>query len=739
MEKHNGTIEEIIYHNEENGYSVGIMDTDDDVVTFTGTFANLSEGETMCLTGEWGYHKRYGKQFHVESYEIILPDTLMGIEKYLSSGLIKGIGKSTSRRLVEHFGEKTLEIMQYNPGLIMEVEGIGEKKAAIITESFREQIEIKEIMMYLQKYGISPSFGIKIYKKYGAETIEKVSDNPYKLAEEINGIGFKLADKVAGTMGIDSNSEFRIEAGIRFVLIESASEGHTYVIKAFLKERAESVLGVRIEYIDAVISNMAFRGQIFVENIDDVECIYYTPYYYAESGTANKLVNLYTNYQPEEEKDILKIINNIEKENVRKLTEKQKESIVKALENGVSIITGGPGTGKTTVINTLIRVFEEMGREPALCAPTGRAAKRITETSGRPAKTIHRLLEYTFSEDTNSLFFNRNDESPLECDAIIVDEVSMVDIILMNSMLKAIEPGTSLVLVGDVDQLPSVGPGNVLKDIIESGVIPSTKLDKIFRQSDTSLIKINAHKINSGDAPSYNIKGGDFFFIKAEEGKIGETIVSLCSDRLSSHYGLNSLEDIQVLSPMKKGTAGTIELNRLLQATLNPESDKKTERKHGDYIFRVGDKVMQIKNNYQLKWHIEKSEGEDDKGEGVFNGDIGYIRYIDVKDEKLWIEFDDRKEVEYSFGQLDELIPAYAVTVHKSQGSEFPAVVIPVTWAPPMLLNRNLFYTAVTRAQRLVVLVGYERYIKMMIKNNKTTERYSGLDYRLSQIKDYLI
>lgn len=737
MEKETGTIEEIIYHNEENGYTVGIMETDDDVVTFTGTFANISEGETMCLTGQWGNHKRYGKQFNVESYEIILPDSLMGIEKYLSSGLIKGVGKSTAKRLVEHFGDKTLEVMQYNPGLITEVEGIGEKKATIITESFREQIEIKEIMMYLQKYGITPSYGIRIYKKYGKETVEKVSDNPYMLAEEIQGIGFKLADKVAGTMGIDKNSEFRIEAGIRFVLIDAATEGHTYVTKDFLKKRAESVLSVRIEYIDAVISNMAFRGHIFVENIKDVDCIYYTPYYYAESGTANKLVNLYTNYKAVDNKDIHKIIDNIEMDQKNKLTEKQKEGIVKAVESGVSIITGGPGTGKTTVINTLIRVFEEMGMKPALCAPTGRAAKRITETSGRPAKTIHRLLEYTYSEDTNSLFFNRNDESPLEFDAIIVDEMSMVDILLMNSMLKAIEAGTSLVLVGDIDQLPSVGPGNVLKDIIESGVIPSTKLDRIFRQSEASLIKVNAHKINSGEAPSYNIKDGDFFYIKAEEGKISETIVSLCSDRLSSHYGLNSMEDIQVLSPMKKGTAGTIELNRMLQASLNPESDRKTERKNGDYIFRVGDKVMQIKNNYQLKWTIEKSD-EDEKGEGVFNGDIGYIRYIDLKDEKLWVEFDDNKEVEYNFGQLDELIPAYAVTVHKSQGSEFPAIVIPVTWAPPMLLNRNLFYTAVTRAQKLVVLVGYEKYIKMMIKNNNTTERYSGLDYRLSHIKEYL-
>ncbi|HBH13633.1 MAG: RecD-like DNA helicase YrrC [Clostridiales bacterium 38_11] len=737
MENYTGIIDEIIYYNEENGYTVGILETEDDIVTFTGIFSNPTQGENLKITGNWTFHRRYGKQFDVDSFELIRPDTLDGIKKYLSSGLIKGIGKSTANKIVELFGDKTLEIMQYQPQRITEVEGIGDKKAEIIIESYREQIELKEIMIYLQKYGISPSYSVKIFRRYGTDTIKNVKDNPYRLAEEIQGIGFKLADKIAAAMGISNNSEFRIEAGIRHVLMESAGDGHTYLSKHHLKEKAEKVLSVKISYIDAVISNMAFRGQLFVENIDESDAIYYIPYYYAETGTANKITSLHLNFKNRFDGNLEEIIEEIERESIKRLTEKQKESVVKAVKNGVSVITGGPGTGKTTVINTLIKVFEIMGKETALCAPTGRATKRITETSNKEAKTIHRLLEYNFSEDTSTLFFNKNEHAPLEYEVIIVDEVSMVDILLMNSLLKAIGTGSRIVLVGDVDQLPSVGAGNVLRDIIESGVIPTTKLDKVFRQSEKSLIKINAHNINNGEMPMYNIKEGDFYFIKEEEGNIADTIVSLCADRLTSHYGFNGMEEIQVLTPMKKGISGTIELNRRLQAALNPPSDIKTEKKIGDVVYRVGDKVMQTKNNYQVKWEIVNTGKETEKGEGIFNGDIGHIRFIDNKDECLWIEFEEKREVKYDFTQLDEIILAYAVTVHKSQGSEFPAVIIPVTWAPPMLLNRNLFYTAVTRAQKLVVLVGNEKYLRLMIQNNKTSERYSGLKFRLSQIKQY--
>ncbi|MBN2284993.1 MAG: ATP-dependent RecD-like DNA helicase, partial [Tissierellales bacterium] len=675
MEKYTGMIDEIIYYNEENGYTVGLLETEDDLITFTGSFSNPTQGETMTIEGTWSHHKRYGKQFNVERFEMILPDSLKGIENYLSSGLIKGIGKSTAKKLVEYFGEKTLDIMQYQPERISEVEGIGEKKSLMITDSFKEHIEIKEIMIYLQKYGISPAYGIKIYKKYGAETKDILQDNPYRLAEDVYGIGFKLADKIAGNMGISSSSEFRIEAGIRHVIIESAQEGHCYVTKAYLKERAEKMLEVKISYIDAVIANMAFRGQLFIEDIDGVSCIYYTPFYYAETGTANKLIKLSMHFQNEFKDSVGQMIDRIESDSGQALTEKQRESILKAVENGVSVITGGPGTGKTTVINTLIRTFEQMGKETALCAPTGRAAKRITETSNKEAKTIHRLLEYTYSEDTSTLFFNKNEESKLEFDVVIVDEVSMVDILLMNSLLKAIETGTRLILVGDVDQLPSVGAGNVLSDIIHSKVIPTTVLDKVFRQSETSMIKLNAHNINKGEMPLFNVKGGDFFFIKAEEHDISDTIVSLCTERLTAHYGLKGLEEIQVLSPMKKGNTGTLELNRKLQEAVNPPTQHKTERKQGEYVFRVGDKVMQTKNNYQVKWIASKGEENEESGEGIFNGDIGYIRYIDLKDEVVWIEFEDNREVKYDFIQMDEIIPAYAITIHKSQGSEFPAVV----------------------------------------------------------------
>lgn len=737
MENYTGIIDEIIYYNDENGYTVGILETDDDIITFTGTFSNPTQGENLKIIGNWAFHRRYGKQFEVESFELIRPDTLDGIRKYLSSGLIKGIGKSTANKIVELFGDKTLEIMQYQPQRITEVEGIGEKKADIIIESYREQIELKEIMIYLQKYGISPAYSVKIYRRYGTDTIKNVKDNPYRLAEDIQGIGFKLADKIAASMGISINSEFRIESGIRHVLMESAGEGHTYLDKNLLKEKSEKVLNVKITYIDAVISNMAFRGQLFVESIDGSDAIYYVPYYYAETGTANKITSLHLNFKNKFDDNLEQIIEEIEKESTKQLTEKQKESVIKAVQNGVSVITGGPGTGKTTVINTLIKMFERIGKTTALCAPTGRAAKRITETSSKEAKTIHRLLEYNFSEDTSTLFFNKNEHTPLDYEVIIVDEVSMVDILLMNSLLKAIETGSRVVLVGDVDQLPSVGAGNVLRDIIDSEVIPTTKLDKVFRQSDKSLIKVNAHNINNGEMPTYNIKEGDFYFIKDEEGNIADTIVTLCSDRLTSHYGFNGMEEIQVLTPMKKGISGTIELNRRLQAALNPPTDLKSEKKIGDVIYRVGDKVMQTKNNYQVKWEIAVVGKETEKGEGIFNGDIGHIRFIDNKDECLWIEFDEKREVRYDFTQLDEIILAYAVTVHKSQGSEFPAVIIPVTWAPPMLLNRNLFYTAVTRAQKLVVLVGNEKYLRMMIQNNMTSERYSGLKYRLSQIKQY--
>ncbi len=739
METIAGTVEEIIYNNTSNGYTVGIIETSEDVITFTGLFSSISLGEQIEVEGKWNEHPRYGKQFEVQKYKIVMPDSIDGIKKYLASGLIKGVGDATAAKIVEEFGEDTFNILQYNPEEIMKIEGIGEKKAEKIVDSFKEQLEIKEIMLYLQKYNISPSYGIKIYKEYGSETIEKVKENPYRLTSDVYGIGFKLADKIAENMGIDKKSEYRISAGVRYSLLESASDGHTYLPKDIVIKRAGKTLDIDKKYVEAVISNMALRGEIHMENIDDRDCVYYIPYYYSEAGTANKLVTLITEEKDPEE-DVKDIIVGIEERSKKSLTNKQKKAIEKSFKENVIVITGGPGTGKTTIIKGIIEGFELMGKKTALCAPTGRAAKRITETTGREAKTIHRMLEFTYSEDKKNLYFNKNEESPLEYDVIIVDEMSMVDIILMNSLLKAIEPKTHLIMVGDVDQLPSVGPGSVLRDIIKSNIIPTIKLDKIFRQSKDSMITINAHKINDGEMPEFNKKDGDFFFIDClNNEEINKTIVGLMEKRLPEHYNLKALEDIQILTPMKKSINGTIELNKILQSKLNPIGKGKGELKINKTLFRTGDKIMQIKNNYQMAWKKTDKDGYVESGEGVFNGDIGYIRYVNKVDQELVVEFDDNKEVTYTYNQLDELIHAYAVTIHKSQGSEFPAIIIPITWAPPMLLTRNLIYTAVTRAQNLLVLVGYKKYIKEMIDNNKIDRRYSNLKGRLDKVKDFLV
>ena len=738
MELIAGTVEEIIYNNDSNGYTVGIIETEDDVVTFTGLFSSISLGEQIEVEGDWKEHPRYGKQFEVKSYKIIMPDSIEGIKKYLASGLIKGVGDATASKIVEEFGENTFNILQYHPEEIMKVEGIGEKKAEKIVDSFREQLEIKEIMLYLQRFNISPSYGIKIYKEYGLETIEKVKENPYRLTSDIYGIGFKLADKIAEKMGIDKKSEYRIGAGIRYNLIESASDGHTYLPKEVVVKRAGKTLDIDKKYVEAVISNMALRGEIHMETYDGEDCVYYIPYYYAEAGTANKLVSLISE-EKEDQDNVKDVIKGIEERSKKFLTSKQKIAIEKSFKENVLVITGGPGTGKTTIIKGIIEGFELMGKKTALCAPTGRAAKRITETTGREAKTIHRMLEFTYSEDSKNLYFNKNEESPLEYDVIIVDEMSMVDIILMNSLLKAVEPKTHLIMVGDVDQLPSVGPGSVLRDIINSEIIPTVKLDKIFRQSENSMITLNAHRINDGEMPEFNKKDGDFFFIECSSEEINRTITGLVQQRLPDHYNLKSLEDIQILTPMKKGINGTNGLNKILQERLNPIGKGKNEIKNSKIIYRTGDKIMQIKNNYQMAWKRTDEDGYVESGEGIFNGDIGYIRYVNKIDQEIVVEFDDSKEVNYSYNQLDELIHAYAVTIHKSQGSEFPAVIIPVTWAPPMLLTRNLFYTAVTRAQNLVVLVGYKKYVKDMIDNNKIDRRFSNLENRLDKVKDFIV
>lgn len=731
METLKGTILETIFRNDENGYTVALMEAENKVTTITGIFGTDINSETLEVYGKSIKHPKYGDQFQVEMYNVILPTTLDQIENYLGSGLIKGIGSYTAKKIVEIFKEDTFYIIQNHPERLVEIEGIGEKKAEMIAKSFSEQSDIKEIMMFLQSHNISTSFSVKIFKQYGKNTINVINENPYRLSEDIYGIGFKLADKIAASLGVEKNSPYRISSGVRYVLMEYASRGHTYVPYTMLLNSTVKLLEISLNYVEDEIRNMAFTDKIHIETIKDERVVYYIPYHMAEVNVCKDLINLSRVDFNMTEEDIAPYLYNVESESSIILSDKQKEAIIQSIINGVTVITGGPGTGKTTIILSIIKIFESMSKNVLLCAPTGRAAKRITESTGRDAKTIHRMLEYAFGEDESNLAFNKNEESPLDCDVVIVDEVSMVDILLMNNLLKAIKKGTRLILVGDVDQLPSVGAGNVLSDIINSNTIKTIRLDTIFRQSAGSMIVQNAHSINRGIMPVYNKKDTDFFFMRENNiNEIISLIVDLYSTRLPLKYNLDPIKDIQVLSPMKKGDVGVIELNNKIQASVNPPAKLKKEKVFGKYTFRVGDKVMQIKNNYQTEWKMYKN-GNTITGEGIYNGDIGYIIFIDEIEQELIVQFDEEKEVAYPFSQLDELILAYATTVHKSQGSEFPVVIMPIVWGPPMLLTRNLFYTAITRARKLVVLVGIERYMLDMINNNKIDKRYSALDHRL--------
>lgn len=730
MESLKGTIVETIFRNNENGYTVALLESENDLVTVTGVFGTDVTGENIEVFGKKIKHPKYGEQFQVDIYNTILPTGLEQIENYLSSGLIKGIGKFTAKKIVDAFKEDTFNIIQNNSMKLTEIEGIGEKKADMIAKSFAEQADIKEIMMFLQSNSISTNYSVRIFKEYGKNTVAIIKDNPYRLSEDIYGIGFKLADKIASSLGVEKDSPYRISSGVKHILSEYAARGHTYAPYNVVVNSSASLLETAVEIVEDEIRNMAFTDKIHIETINQESVVYYLPYHKAEVNVCKDLINLARMDFDISEDEVLNYLTSIEEKDIS-LTQMQKEAVVQSILNGVTVITGGPGTGKTTIILSIIKILEVMNKKVLLCAPTGRAAKRITESTGREAKTIHRMLEYAFGEDDSNLTFNKNETSPLDCHAIIIDEMSMVDILLMNNLLKAIKRGTRLIMVGDVDQLPSVGAGNVLSDIIKSNTIKTIRLDMIFRQSAGSMIVQNAHAINSGTLPTLNKKDSDFYFMRQNTTKdIVELIVDLYKNRLPSKYELNPLKDIQVLSPMKKGDAGVIELNKSIQAAVNPPSKLKKEKMFGKYTFRVGDKVMQVKNNYQAEWKL--TDNNFVTGEGIYNGDIGCILFIDEKEQELYVQFDDEKEVVYSFSQLDELILAYATTVHKSQGSEFPVIVMPMVWGPPMLLTRNLFYTAITRAKQLVVLVGKEKYMEEMIENNKIDKRFSALDYRLA-------
>ncbi len=755
-----GRLIEIIFQNESNGYLVGVLDCKEEEVTVVGCLPALKEGEVVSVKGKWVEHPIYGRQMDVKEYRHVQPSTKEGILKYLSSGVIKGIGEKMAERIIDRFGADALEIIEYAPQRLTEVSGIGEKKMQVIAEAFKEQRELRDIILFLSQYGITPAYAVRIYKKYEEMTIPYIQENPYRLADEITGIGFKRADLIAQAMGISPNSKYRIHSGIRYTINTFHGEGHTYVPSDILIDRAKGLLGVEEAQIIEAIQEMALKQMIQLErqiveadsarpqepseqsdnDENDGIIIYSMPYFYAETNTCNKLIELACGELDTLEIDLEEEIKNIEKEGEICLADNQKEAIRQAINNGVLVITGGPGTGKTTIINTLIKVFEKLDRKILLAAPTGRASKRMTEATGKEAKTIHRLLEMGYSDDEEGMLFQRNEDNLLEADVIIIDEMSMVDIILMNSLLKAIPKGSRLIFVGDVDQLPSVGAGNVLRDIIDSQIVKVVRLNEIFRQAEESMIVVNAHKINRGYYPVLNEKGKDFYFIKRrKQEEILYTIIGLVKERLPKHYKFDPIRDIQVLTPMKKGNIGTLNLNKELQNCLNPPDIYKKEKGLREKFFRVGDKVMQIKNNYILKWQSLDADAEEQYGEGVFNGDIGYVQHIDMEDEELTVVFDDNRRVAYNFSQLDQLELAYSITIHKSQGSEFPVIVMPVTWAPPMLLTRNILYTAITRAKSLVVLVGTEDYMKQMIDNNKIVERYSGLGTRLKRFFEIMI
>lgn len=733
-----GIVEDIIFRNESNGYTVGKLYTSDGSVTIVGIAPFLHKDEAVSLEGEWGFHSRFGEQFLFDTLKSIMPTTTKGIENYLSSGLIPHIGPKTAKKIVEHFGTEALDIIQYNPQRLLEIEGIGEKKLRRIMESYDDQREMRDVLVALQSYNLSINQSMKIYKQYGKEAVNVVRENPYKLAEDISGMGFKTADEIASRLGMDKSSPYRLEAGLKFVMMSAAGEGHCYLPKEELMKKTMQLLQVGEDGLEGALATLLLRQSFHSSLSGDEVRIYYMPYHTAENNVAKVLAELSLTQREDISEDIDTWIEVLERKQGFSFGAKQKLAIKGAIENGTIVITGGPGTGKTTIITVIIDLLERENKRVVLAAPTGRAAKRMTEATGMEAKTLHRLLEISYMNE--SLQFSKNEESPIDADAIIVDEMSMVDILLMNNLVKAIKPGTRLIMVGDVDQLPSVGAGNVLRDIIDSGVVRVVRLDEIFRQESESMIIVNAHLINKGESPRLNEKGKDFFYIHKTTGQeIREGIEELTTTRLPSFYGYDPIKDIQVLTPMRKGDAGVTALNKSLQQALNPPSKNKAEKLIGDEIYRVGDKVMQIRNNYQAMWTVDVEGRPYEEGEGIFNGDFGFIKAIDEEEGVVTVLFDDDREVEFEMRQMDDLKLAYATTIHKSQGSEFPAVIIPVFSGPPMLLTRNLLYTAITRARDLVILVGDKRYMHMMIRNNQIAKRYSSLNTKLRDYFHFII
>ena len=737
-----GYIDHVIFRNEDNGYTVMVLKgvEGEDELTCVGSFPVLNQGATVEVTGSYIQHHIYGKQFQASTMVEKMPEDALAMERYLGSGSIKGIGAALAGRIVRHFGKDTLRIVEDEPERLAEVKGISEKKAREIAAQIEEKSDMRKVMMFLQKYGISLNLGAKIYQKYGDSVYSVLQENPYRLAEDISGVGFKIADEIASRIGIHTDSDYRIRSGMLYTLLQATGEGHVYLPKEEFFARSSRLLGVDPSYMEKHLMDLAMDRKIIQKQKEEQILVYPTQYYYLELNTARMLQELNV-LCPEDEKLVNGRLVQIEKETGTALDEMQKKAVTEAASHGLFILTGGPGTGKTTTINAIIRFFEGEGADLRLAAPTGRAAKRMTEATGYEAQTIHRLLELSGMPDEEKegqpVHFERNAENPLETDVIIIDEMSMVDIHLMHSLLMAVTAGTRLILVGDENQLPSVGPGNVLRDIIRSRQFSVVELKKIFRQASESDIVVNAHKINQGEQVTINNKSRDFFFLKRYDADmIIRVVIALIQEKLPRYVEARPF-DIQVLTPMRKGLLGVERLNGILQHYLNPPSPDKKEKEQRLGLFREGDKVMQIRNNYQMEWEIRGRYGIPvDKGIGVFNGDTGILKVINEFAETAEVEFEDGRVAEYSFKQLEELELAYAITIHKSQGSEYPAVVIPLLSGPKMLLNRNLLYTAVTRARKCVTIVGSEETFREMINNEKQQRRYSSLDERLKEINE---
>ena len=727
-----GYVEHIIYRNADNGYTVLNLVSGEDEITCVGIFSAIAEGENIEAQGEYTEHPTYGQQFKVTSFEEKAPEDEEAIERYLGSGAIKGIGLAMAARIVRRFKEDTFRIIEEEPERLAEIKGISNRKAMEIASQVNEKRDLRQAMIFLQQYGITMNLAVKVYQAYGQDVYGIIRENPYRLADDIDGVGFRTADEIAARVGIRMDSDFRVRSGILYTLLQASGEGHTYLPETELTPRASKLLNVTAEQVEKQYMDLAIERKIILKQMEDQTQIYAASFYYMEANTATMLKRLNVSYDVSDA-EIEQQIRGIEKKSGMTLDEHQVTAVKEAVRNGLLVITGGPGTGKTTTINTIIRYFELEGLEIFLAAPTGRAAKRMSETTGFEARTVHRMLELNGGAE-GSGGFERDESNPLEADVIIVDEMSMVDISLMYSLLKAISVGTRLILVGDVNQLPSVGPGSVLRDIIQSHACNVVMLTKIFRQASTSDIIVNAHKINHGEEVILDNKSMDFCFLKRYEADvIINVVLQLIKQKLPKFVDATPY-DIQVLTPMRKGLLGVERLNGILQRYMNPPANDKVEKEYGSTVFREGDKVMQTKNNYQLAWEIRTKFGLTvDKGLGIFNGDMGIIRQINDFAEQMIIEFDEGRMVEYPYKLLDELELAYAITIHKSQGSEYPAVVIPLLSGPMMLMNRNLLYTAVTRARKCVTLVGNEVTFQQMIRNTSQQKRYSGLCDRLKE------